>query len=350
MAHWRVTTSDVDAWQNEIAEYLEALEAELRSVTCITHPRYAEFFNMFHYHLGWTDTRGNAVRADTGKRLRPLICLWVCEAAGGAWRDALPAAAAIELVHNFSLIHDDIQDQSVARRGRPTVWHVWGLAQGINAGDGMFALAHLALDRLRKLSLEPYTEIHHTFDRATLRLTQGQFLDLAYERADQITLDEYLEMVRGKTAALLSAACEIGARIALAEPSHIAAFASYGENLGIAFQISDDVLGIWGDPARTGKSARSDLTSRKKSYPVLAAMCADASGELRRLYALPEWSAADLAQVEAILTRTDARHQAMQQVQAYARAAREALEGTRLENAVMARLRKVVDWVVRREK
>src|SRR5581483_2903253 len=131
-----------------VNEYLDALEQELQNVTRAPHPQYAEFFNMFHYHLGWSDARGNPLQADTGKRIRPLLCLWSCEAGGGDWRAALPAAAALELLHNFSLIHDDIEDNSDERRGRAAVWKIWGLAQGINAGDAMFVLAHLALDRL----------------------------------------------------------------------------------------------------------------------------------------------------------------------------------------------------------
>jgi geranylgeranyl diphosphate synthase type I len=333
-------------------EYLDALDQELRAVTRTAHPRYADFFNMFHYHLGWTDAQGNPAKADAGKRIRPLLCLWACEAGEGDWRAALPAAAAVELIHDFSLIHDDIEDNSGERRGRATVWKIWGLAQGINAGDAMFVFAHLALDRLAAstLSLQRYIEIHRVFDQATLQLTQGQYLDIGFERADQVTLDHYFEMVRGKTAALLAASCELGARVATTDDRVIRAFAEYGENLGIAFQIADDVLGLWGDPVLTGKSARTDLVSRKKSYPVLAAMSSDLGNELRALYAKAKWQEADLQRVQEILRATDARTLATQQAEIYATRALDALDATNLENAAMTRLRELVTQVVHREK
>ncbi len=330
--------------------YLDALVQELRAVTAPPQPLYADFFNIFHYHLGWTDEYGKPAQADTGKRIRPLLCLWTCEAANGNWHNALPAAAAVELIHNFSLMHDDIQDDSAERRGRTTVWKIWGLAQGINAGDAMFVLAHLALNRLTNTDLElaRYVEIQRVLDNATFKLTQGQYLDIGFERADQVTLEHYFEMVRGKTAALLSATCEIGARIATTDAQVIRAFAAYGENLGIAFQISDDVLGLWGDPALTGKSAHTDLHSRKKSYPVLAAM--SASTELRALYARAEWTDQDIQRVQDILRSTNAREMAIEQAETYAARALESLRQTNLENDAIFRLSELVTQIVHREK
>lgn len=332
-------------------EYLAAIENELVQVTRARNNDYADFFNIFHYHLGWTDARGKPTRADPGKRIRPLLCLWTCEAVGADWHEALPAAAALELIHNFSLIHDDIQDDSEARRGRPTVWKVWGLAQGINAGDAMFVLAQQALDDLpTHLALERYVGIRRAFNSAILKLTQGQYLDLAYERADQVTLDQYFEMVRGKTAALLSAACEIGARHATADPGIFRTLANYGEQLGIAFQIADDVLGMWGDPQVTGKPAYTDLVSRKKSYPVMYAMQTDAGQELRVLYAKKTWSEQDFKRVKAILAETDAQACAMKQAEIYARQAQSALDATGITNPALVRLHNLVHQVVHREK
>lgn len=333
------------------ADYLNALEDELRRVTSSADPLYGEFFNVFHYHLGWTDMEGAPARFDRGKRIRPLLCLYACAAAGGNWRAALPAAAAVELVHNFSLIHDDIEDNSQARRGRPTVWQVWGLAQGVNAGDALFVLAHLALDGIgANLPAERVVAIQRVLDRAAFKLTQGQYLDLGYERADQVTLAQYLQMVEGKTAALVSAACEMGARIATTEQPIIAGLADYGRELGIGFQISDDVLGLWGDPNVTGKSARTDLLSRKKSYPVLLAMQSRAGAELRGLYAKPEWSQADVERVEQILDEGNAREQALTTAQAFAQRALAALASTGLENQPAQLLRERVTQMVYREK
>ncbi len=332
-------------------EYLAAVERELGRVTAPDNPRYTDFYNIFHYHLGWTNPQGGPARADTGKRLRPLLCLWACEAVGGDWHTALPAAAAIELVHNFSLIHDDIEDNSPTRRGRTTVWHVWGMPQGVNAGDAMFALAHRALDGL-SASVPPGTqvELRRVFDTAALKLTQGQYFDLAYEHAEQVTLEQYIEMVRGKTAALISAAAEIGARLGTSDTHIIERFAAYGEHLGIAFQISDDILGLWGDPAVTGKSARTDLASRKKSYPVLAAMTCEGGDELAALYARTEWTEAELARVERILEETAARGLAEQAANSFAQQALANLHATQLRNPAVTRLERVVRDAVQRDK
>ncbi|HZQ10335.1 MAG TPA: polyprenyl synthetase family protein [Anaerolineae bacterium] len=333
------------------SEYFVAIEQELRDVTRASSPRYADFYNIFQYHLGWTDANGNPARADTGKRLRPLLCLWSCEAAGGDWRKALPAAAALELIHNFSLLHDDIEDQSEERRGRKTVWNVWGLAQAVNAGDAMFVLAHLALDKLgANISLDRYSEIHRAFDAATLKLTHGQYLDIGYEGATGVTLEQYFEMVRGKTAALIAVSCEIGARLATADERIIRAFVDYGENAGIAFQIADDVLGLWGDPEVTGKSARTDLLSRKKSYPVLAAMYSIKGEELRALYEKREWSEPDIQHIEKIFMETSVREQAIREAKSYAQRGLSALESSGLHNEAVTRLKNLVHEMVDREK
>lgn len=333
------------------SEYLSALEQELQEITRSRDARYAELFNMFTYHLGWTDVQGKPSLSDPGKRLRPLLCLWTCEAVGGEWRAALPAAAAIELIHNFSLLHDDIEDDSNERRGRRAVWKVWGLAHGVNAGDGMFALAHIALDRLDgRIRAEPALEIRRGFDTAIFKITQGQFLDICYERADQVKLEHYFEMVRGKTAALIRAACEIGARVGTPNAEQIRAFAEFGENLGVAFQIADDALGVWGDASKTGKSTRTDLLGRKKSYPVLAAMQREKGSVLRALYAQPNWSEQDIRRVEEILSDVRVRGQVMREAELYARRAIDAVASTGLENEATTRLMELADQMVDREK
>lgn len=332
-------------------EYLPALEHELRTLTQTRNPQYADFFKMLQYHLGWADVEGHSANADTGKRIRPLLCLWSCEAVGADWRQALPAAAAVELIHNFSLIHDDIQDNSESRRGRATVWKVWGVAQGINAGDAMFVLAHQAMDKIPPDgSPSHYVAIQRTFHSAILKLTQGQFLDLRYERADQVTLDQYFEMIRGKTAALLAAACEIGARLGSTDDTLCRTLANYGEHLGIAFQIADDVLGLWGDPEVTGKSARTDLLSRKKSFPVLYAMQTNSGAELRALYQKREWTSEDIVRIEKILEETEARERALEQADSSAKQARAALEATHLKNTAITQLTNLIHQVVYRTK
>ena len=344
--------------------YLDALEEELQSVLestvlPLTTPLGQDLKNIFRYHFGWADSQGRRVNAGSGKRLRPLICLLSCEAAGGnpeddsgeRWRQAVPAAAAIEFVHNFSLIHDDIEDNSRERHGRATVWKVWGLPQGINAGDALFVLARLALDRLVKhLAPATYADVHLMFDTATLALTQGQFLDLCFEEREDVTVEDYLEMVRGKTAALLAAAAEIGGRIATDDTRIVSAFGWYGENLGIAFQIADDVLGIWGDPAVTGKPAGDDILARKKSFPLLAAAQQDPGGEIVEFFRKHAVDSEDVKRITSILDRMHSREAAETLAHQYVMHANLALEETGLSNPALEHLRDIARNAVDRKK
>jgi len=200
-----------------------------------------------------------------------MLTLLSCAGVGANWEIALPAASAVELVHSFSLIHDDIQDQSETRRGRLSLWKLWGLAQALNTGDAIFTLARLATYRLVKVgnSYETILNVQHTLDQACLQLTQGQHLDLAYEVKENVTISDYIRMIEGKTSALLSAASAIGAHLAGASDSTVEAYRSFGHNLGLAFQIEDDILGIWGETNLTGKPAGDDLLRRKKTLPTL---------------------------------------------------------------------------------
>jgi geranylgeranyl diphosphate synthase type I len=223
---------------------------------------------MLRYHLGW-EGPGAGSEAQ-GKRIRPMLTLLCTAAAGGEWETGLPAAAAVELVHNFSLIHDDIQDDSELRRGRKTVWKLWGVAQAINAGDSLFSMAHLSMQYLDdSIALERRLEAGNVLRKASLTLTKGQFLDLDYEARGDLTVDSYWPMIQGKTASLLAACAELGAILAETSDEIRAAYREFGEFLGLAFQVHDDYLGIWGDAAQMGKSAQSDLLTRKKSLPIL---------------------------------------------------------------------------------
>ena len=248
---------------------LPSIEDELQqTVSQVKGPGLEEMHFMLTYHMGW-EGEGAGPEA-RGKRIRPLLVLLCCASAGVEWRTALPAAAAVELVHNFSLVHDDIQDQSPLRRGRRTLWQRWGVAQAINAGDTLFALAFIALQRLEAtVSAQAALHAAKILLESCLTLTKGQFLDLSYEGRSDLTIEDYWPMVSGKTAALLSACTELGALSAQAEPDVCAAYRRFGHLLGLAFQAQDDLLGIWGDANLTGKSAHSDLISGKKSLPVL---------------------------------------------------------------------------------
>ncbi len=246
-----------------------AIEEELRrQISRLDEAHTKAFHEMLTYHMGWTGS--GAGSNATGKRIRPLLLLLVVQGCNKKWLRAAPAAAAVELVHNFSLVHDDIQDNSSTRRGRPTVWSQWGDAMAINVGDAMFVLSDLAIADLRQsfsdsIVLDAAQVLHQT----CLDLTRGQYLDMSYETRQVLGIEEYWPMIAGKTAALLSACFHIGAILGEADASQQDAYRSVGHALGLAFQIQDDILGIWGDEALTGKSTASDLLAGKKTLPVI---------------------------------------------------------------------------------
>jgi len=326
--------------------YRDAVEAELRRLLSGGPPAVAPLYGMMRYHLGWCDAAFAPRSSRAGKRLRPIICLLCCEALGGDWRQALPFAAAIELVHSFSLIHDDIEDQSDTRHERDTVWRVWGLAQGINTGDAMWSLARAALLELRATGYPAETVLAAValLDQACLQLCAGQYLDISFETRDVVSLAEYKEMARGKTGSLLAATCQGGALLAGAEAARQAALASFGQELGLAYQMVDDLLGIWGDAAVTGKSADSDLVTRKKTFPIAYAMqweAARGSASLRRAYAAPSCPETD-AHILSLLERAGAQEYVGERARQHHRAMLQHLDAARLSGAAGELLTKLV--------
>ncbi|MET9002974.1 family 2 encapsulin nanocompartment cargo protein polyprenyl transferase [Amycolatopsis sp. NPDC004169] len=228
------------------------------------------------YHFGWQDAAGRPAAGDGGKALRPALVLLCAEAAGGEAADAVPAAVAVELVHNFSLLHDDVMDGDTTRRHRATAWTVFGTGPAVLAGDALLSLAFEVLAPSGAANAKVLSD-------ATLALLEGQAEDLDFEQRDDVTPAECVRMAEGKTAALLGAACALGAGGA-------ERFGAFGRAVGLAFQPVDDLLGIWGDPAVTGKPVYSDLQNRKKSLPVVTALCSGtpAGADLAALYARPE--------------------------------------------------------------
>ncbi|SER43461.1 geranylgeranyl diphosphate synthase, type I [Actinokineospora terrae] len=235
------------------------------------------------YHFGWWDEQGGPTEADAGKAIRPALVLTAAEAVGGSPAEALQAAVAVELVHNFTLLHDDVMDGDRTRRHRPTAWSVFGLGPAILAGDALLTLAFDVLAASDHPRAQPAARV---LSAAVLAVQEGQATDLAFERRADVTLAECLRMAEGKTGALLGGATSLGALLGGASPSQVDHLRSFGERLGLAFQLVDDLLGIWGNPATTGKPVYSDLENRKKSLPVVAALTTDtaAARELRSLY------------------------------------------------------------------
>jgi geranylgeranyl diphosphate synthase type I len=246
---------------------LEEVERELSDITnSITGDTYSGLLKIFQYQMGWEG--GNF--GTTGKRIRPLLLLLTVNAFKFDWREALPAAASLELLHNYSLIHDDIEDKSELRRGKNTVWVKWGQAQGINSGDAMLNLALAAPWRLAKAyPIEKVSEVVQSLQNWSLELTKGQYLDISFENRENVSVEEYFEMVEGKTCSLLKAALEVGGILSGVDSMTQGTLIKCGSSLGRAYQIQDDWLGIWGKTVEIGKSTQSDLLERKKTYPIL---------------------------------------------------------------------------------
>lgn len=263
----------------------EALHADMKEVLqADIHPPVDQLHGMMQYHMGWLDTDLQPDSAPAGKQIRPLLLMLCCQAAGGDWTQSIPAASAIELTHNFSLIHDDIEDNSPTRRGRTTLWKIFGIPLAINAGDGMWAASRVALGRLedRGVPAQTIVKAFRRYDETCLRLTQGQDADMSFETRQDVNVDEYVEMITGKTSVLISLCAELGAIIAGQSESNQQHYQQYGLNLGLAFQVLDDILGIWGDEALIGKSATTDISTRKKTLPILYGL--ENSPKLQKIY------------------------------------------------------------------
>jgi geranylgeranyl diphosphate synthase, type I len=329
--------------------YRPLVAAEMRAAVG-TSP--SGLYAWMRYHLGWEDQAGNAVVASPGKMMRPVGALLATELLGGEVAQALPAAAAIELVHNFSLLHDDVEDASEFRRGRKNLWTFAGVAQAINTGDGMFVVARLAEYRMAAAGVpsDRAIAVMREIDHACMRLVEGQFLDISFETRQDVTLDEYLEMAGGKTAAMFAAPFAVGAVIAGAPASAIEGLREYGRHVGLAFQMVDDILGIWGDPAVTGKPVGDDLLSRKMTYPVISALNADdeAGRSLRDAYATPPGAGDRIDSMARWIEATGARAATEAMAREEQRLAMAAAESAGLDSEGLALLREYADAAIGR--
>lgn len=238
----------------------------LRAVVDRLHPRLR---HVVAYHRGWVDAAGEPVPGNGGKLVRPALALLSAEAAGAPAQVGLPAAVAVELVHDFSLLHDDLMDGDTERRHRATAWTVFGADGAILAGD---ALLGLAIQVLLEVEGEPGRRAAAKLGAGVQDLVRGQAEDLLFETRADVSVAETLHMEDGKTGALLACSASLGALLADAPTPVVDGLAEFGSRLGTAFQLIDDLLGIWGDPAVTGKPVLSDLRSRKKSVPVVVAL------------------------------------------------------------------------------
>ncbi|GAB3830854.1 family 2 encapsulin nanocompartment cargo protein polyprenyl transferase [Kribbella italica] len=274
-----------------------------------------------NYHFGWEDEDGTPTRADGGKALRPALALLAAQAVGGTAADGVPAAVAVELVHNFSLLHDDVMDCDTTRRHRPTAWTVFGLGPAILAGD---ALLSLAFDVLVASGHSSADEAAKTLGQAVQELVEGQLADAHFETRNEVALSECVRMAQLKTGALLGCSTALGALLGGGRPEQVDHLRLFGEDLGLAYQYVDDLLGIWGDPRVTGKPVHSDLRRRKESLPVVAALSSgtEAGQALSVLYGgTHDLSGDELVRAADLIEQAGSRAQSQAQADALLTAA-----------------------------
>jgi geranylgeranyl diphosphate synthase type I len=314
----------------------EALAAAATATTpaSATEALRSSLYGQIDYHLGWRDANFKPSQGHRGKLLRPTLTLLAAELAGGdaAVTRALPAAVSVELIHNFSLIHDDIEDSDEMRHHRPTLWRNWGQPQAINTGDALFALARAQLLRLAERGVDAALTLRLAalVDIVCLELCEGQHLDMRFEGRRDVTVAMYLDMIARKTAALMRCGAELGGRIGAPGDEALGArLGAFGQALGLGFQIRDDLLGIW-KAQELGKSAAGDVRRKKMSLPIIYALehakPADRDA-LTHIYFRP--GPADDAQIAAtlaILERCDARARALDALREQLALARAALD------------------------
>jgi geranylgeranyl diphosphate synthase type I len=300
------------------------------------------------YHLGWVDRDGRPVDADSGKNIRAALALLSARAAGADEAVAVPGAVAIELIHNFSLLHDDVIDDDRERRHRPTVWATFGVGHAITTGD---AMAVLGMQVLLEHGGRYGREAASVLAEATLRMIAGETADIALETRDDVTLDDALAMSAGKTGALLECAASLGAVLAGGDAALVAALASFGFHLGLAFQAVDDLLGIWGEPRITGKPVCSDLRQQKKTIPIVAALVqADGHADaLRTLLAESRTSAKQAARAAELIEGCGGRAVAERLAADHLDVALRSLQAVPIDPGVEAELGQLARFVVERE-
>jgi geranylgeranyl diphosphate synthase type I len=335
-----ITSTDLDRL---IADTEGEMERVIRSVE---DERTAELYRWIRFHLGLD---GDAPR---GKRLRPLLGLLVYQSIAGEHQRALPGAAAVEMGHNFSLVHDDIQDGSPERRHRPALWTITGVPQAINTGDALFTLSRLALHRLEDLGFAPrkVLDLMRLYDETCLALCEGQYLDIAAsEGTTPMSVEGYLDMIGRKTAALIAGSVQAGAMLATDDQRVIEAFRSFGWALGMAFQINDDLLGLWGDEHTTGKLA-SDLEDHKRTLPLIHAFEHAEAADRERLLVLTGQTAItaeDAAEAREIMTRAGSRSFTRARAAAWRDEAVSQLEASGIiDGEAMERLKAIVSSVI----
>ena len=334
-----------------LQEYRPALNEALRSGLS---QNGAHVYHMLRYYMGWVDVDGNACSATEGKALRPTLCLFACEAAGGHAGEAMPAAVALEFIHNFSLIHDDIQDRDRTRHGRETLWAVWGVPSALSAGNILRVIANMSLANLVEHGVEPDRALQVTelLTEAYLEMIEGQYLDISYEGRSDISIRDYMGMISRKTGALIRCSVNMGAMIGTRDLATIDAFRRCGRSLGYAFQVRDDFLGVWGDEGTTGKPVGADIRRKKNSLPVVYAM-SQADGQDRRVlleaYGKDSLDDDDVSVVLDVMEHTGAKDYSETLARQHGDEALEALADVELSPGARAHIEELVHFLTVRQ-
>lgn len=299
------------------------------------------------YHLGWVDAEGNSVERPAGKAVRPALAFACAEAVGSPAEAAIPGAVAVELVHNFSLLHDDVMDRDTERRHQPTAWALMGVGEAILAGDALLALAQ---ERLIDPPAPERLKAAAALSEATADMITGQAEDLSFETRDDVGFDECVAMLQHKTAALLACACKVGAILGGGTDDQVATLGEFGRSLGLAFQAVDDVLGIWGKPETTGKPAWSDLRQKKKTLPVVAALTrgGPAAEGIRQLLT-GDMSEEDIALAAKLVEENGGREQALEVASRGLAEALERLDRLHISSRPRAELVRIAEFITDRD-
>ncbi len=311
-------------------------------------------YDLLRYYMGWVDTEGNATSGTEGKYLRPTLCLFACEAVGGSRAQAMPAATGLELIHNFSLIHDDIQDGDETRHHRKTLWAIWGVPKALIAGNVLRIVADAVLGGLQSNRV-PSRRVLLVISRMTqayLEMIEGQYLDISFEGQREVGLNRYLDMIARKTGALIRCSFTIGALIGSQDVNDADAFTESGRALGFIFQVRDDILGIWGDERSMGKPVGADIRRKKNSFPVVYAMAQAEGADKRHLlsiYDKDEITDTDVEDVLHIMDGLNVREHAHALAVEHGEVAVGALASVEMQKQARADYQNLVDFLLYRE-
>ncbi|MDP6454633.1 MAG: polyprenyl synthetase family protein [SAR202 cluster bacterium] len=317
--------------------------------------QHSDVYDMLRYYMGWVDENGRPHEAMEGKALRPTLCLFACEAVGGAVEMAMPSAIALEFIHNFSLIHDDIQDRDETRHNRKTLWAVWGDPKALVAGNVLRVVADECLHQLLDSGLDYDRALSAgtLLTEAYLEMIEGQYLDLQFEGRHDIAMSDYLNMISRKTGALIRCSLNLGAVVGAREAGVGDAFKESGRAMGYVFQIIDDVLGVWGDEETTGKPVGADIRRKKNSYPVVYAMeMADHNDRrmLNEIYEKDELDDADVESVLAVMDRLNVKNHAQREAEKYADVAMEYLAPVELSSEARREVEDLAHFLLVRDR